>query len=602
MIGFYTKGVVLLLLVLILCTEGYSQSVRHDDYQVKIAKSTAVNDVGYLLSEANKIKSANGLNFQKIMDALSMVTVKMSESQTCYYHFLQSYNLGLQGKYIVAKKDLESGFKKCTSVANKVRYSALLANLYVISNDFELAINRLDYAIEHIDEVDDKELVQSVYSRAALVYRLVNHNELSIKFSELILNSDASDALKCSAKTNVLRILIKSNQNQVKEKDVRGAIAFCEEAEVYIYSNLLRLDWLDFMLNQNIKNYSIIKLVLNEVTTYQSQIDNTHYVNLISIKDSLFAKIYNKLGYEEEFLKFAKFTLDSSKALGNTKQKIEVLALLEKYYRMKGDFELAYDYLDKKNKAEALSFNQEQAKIMAFQTVKHNNLAKTQQIKFLNNQNQLLSLEKALTEKKSTNQKLVILFLFSLMGFMVLWGFRSRRVQNMYKHLSETDNMTGIYNRKGFRDFAESLLLQSKKEGRPVAMAIFDLDRFKRINDKYGHLKGDWAIKKTIAQCQLVQNDKITIGRIGGEEFAIVMRDSTSEELSEFVEECRIMIENIDSSATGHDFVITASFGVTSTNVSGYVYSKLLSDADHAMYDAKTSGRNMVINYKYNLI
>jgi diguanylate cyclase (GGDEF)-like protein len=526
----------------------------------------------------------------------------MSESQTCYYHFLQSYNLGLQGKYIVAKKDLESGFKKCTSVANKVRYSALLANLYVISNDFELAINRLDYAIEHIDEVDDKELVQSVYSRAALVYRLVNHNELSIKFSELILNSDASDALKCSAKTNVLRILIKSNQNQVKEKDVRGAIAFCEEAEVYIYSNLLRLDWLDFMLNQNIKNYSIIKLVLNEVTTYQSQIDNTHYVNLISIKDSLFAKIYNKLGYEEEFLKFAKFTLDSSKALGNTKQKIEVLALLEKYYRMKGDFELAYDYLDKKNKAEALSFNQEQAKIMAFQTVKHNNLAKTQQIKFLNNQNQLLSLEKALTEKKSTNQKLVILFLFSLMGFMVLWGFRSRRVQNMYKHLSETDNMTGIYNRKGFRDFAESLLLQSKKEGRPVAMAIFDLDRFKRINDKYGHLKGDWAIKKTIAQCQLVQNDKITIGRIGGEEFAIVMRDSTSEELSEFVEECRIMIENIDSSATGHDFVITASFGVTSTNVSGYVYSKLLSDADHAMYDAKTSGRNMVINYKYNLI
>ena len=145
-------------------------------------------------------------------------------------------------------------------------------------------------------------------------------------------------------------------------------------------------------------------------------------------------------------------------------------------------------------------------------------------------------------------------------------------------------------------------MLQSKKEGRSVALAIFDLDNFKRINDNYGHLKGDWVIKKTITQCQLVQNDKITIGRIGGEEFAMIMRDSTSEELSEFVEECRNMIENIDSSSTGHDFVITASFGVTSTNASGYVYSKLLSDADHAMYDAKTSGRNMVINYKYNPI
>ena len=602
MIGLYKKGVAVFWLMIFFSIEGYSQNVKQNSNPINHAKPDLENNIDSLLSVANKVKTSDSLNFQKHLGELSLLTTKMNEPQSCYFHFLKSYNLGLKGKYSEAKSSLESGFKKCDSIPNKIRYSALLANLYVISKDFEMAINRLDYAIENIKNIDDQELIYSVYSRAALVYRLVNQNDLSMKFSELLLSSDANNALKCAAKTNVLRLSIKSNPDDVKEKDVRKAIAFCEKAEVFIYSNLLRLDWLDFKANQNTKNYSVIKSVLDEVLSYQNQIDGTRYINLISIKDSLFAQIYYSLGNDEKFLKFAELTLGSSKTIGNTKQKLQVLGLLESFYQNDGNYEMAYKYLAMKNKAQALFFNQEQAKVMAFQTVKHNNLAKTQQIKHLNNKNKVLLLEKALTEKKATNQKLLILFLLSLVGFILLWSFRNRRIQKMYKHLSETDNMTGIYNRKGFKDFAEKLLLQSKKQGESVALAIFDLDKFKRINDKYGHLKGDWVIKKTISQCQLVQNDKVTIGRIGGEEFAIIMRDSSSEELSEFAEECRVMIENIDSSSTGHDFVITASFGVTSTNTSGYVYSKLLSDADHAMYDAKTSGRNLVVNYKYNPI
>ncbi len=602
MIRLYKKGVVVFWLMLFFSIEGYSQNVKQNNNPINHAKPDLENNIDSLLSVANKVKTSDSLNFQKYLGDLSLLTTKMNEPQSCYFHFLKSYNLGLKGKYSEAKSSLESGFKKCDSIPNKIRYSALLANLYVISKDFEMAINRLDYAIENIKNIDDQELIHSVYSRAALVYRLVNQNDLSMKFSELLLGSDTNDALKCAAKTNVLRLSIKSNPNDVNEKNVRKAIAFCEKAEVFIYSNLLRLDWLDFKANQNTKNYSVIKSVLDEVLSYQNQIDGTRYINLISIKDSLFAQIYYSLGNDEKFLKFAELTLASSKTIGNTKQKLQVLGLLESFYQNDGNYEMAYKYLAMKNKAQALSFNQEQAKVMAFQTVKHNNLAKTQQIKYLNNKNKVLLLEKTLTEKKATNQKLLILFLLSLVGFILLWSFRNRRIQKMYKHLSETDNMTGIYNRKGFKDFAEKLLLQSKKQGESVALAIFDLDKFKRINDKYGHLKGDWVIKKTISQCQLVQNDKVTIGRIGGEEFAIIMRDSSSEELSEFAEECRVMIENIDSSSTGHDFVITASFGVASTNASGYVYSKLLSDADHAMYDAKTSGRNMVVNYKYNPI
>ncbi len=562
---------------------------------------TSFNNINYLLSKTDDLRTSNAEQFSKNLGKLTKLKNSFNDSQLCYYGYLVAFKHGFEGQYMYAKKLLLSLLEKCAGdIDNLVRINATLSNVYVISNEYDYAIASLDYAIEHINDVHTVELKQIVYSLAMLVYRMVNQYDLSLKFTQLLLNDNPSDILLCKALSNKYRIKLK--RSEVDPKVIKDTISQCENSGEIIYSNLMRLDWIDYQLNKGAFSNQKLESMLVEVHSYEEVIKNTNYTNLINIKDGLLAKIYWEMHRVDDFLHYAKMTVETSKALGNTKQKIEILGLLVKYYQKVNDYENAFLNQKEKSEAEKLHFTTEQAKIMAFQTVKHNNLAKTQQIKYLNNQNKLLSLEKVLTEKKSTNQKLLILFLLSLVGFILLWSLRNRKIQRMYKHLSETDNMTGIYNRKGFKDFAEKLLLQSKKEGKSVAMAIFDLDRFKRINDKYGHLKGDWTIKKTIAQCQLVQNDKITIGRIGGEEFAIIMRDSTSDELSEFVEECRVMIENIDSSATGHDFVITASFGVTSTNASGYVYSKLLSDADHAMYDAKTSGRNMVINYKNNPI
>ncbi len=594
------KNLKLLVLIFVVFLVGSTFQV--DSFEVSEEENeTSFNNINYLLSKTDSLRTNNAEQFSKNLEKLTKLKTSFDNSQLCYYGYLVAFKQGFEGQYKDAKSLLLSLLDECAGdIDNLVRINATLSTVYVISNEYDHAIDSLDYTIEHINDVHTAELKQIVYSLAMLVYRMVNQYDLSLKFTQLLINDNPSDVLLCKALSNKYRIKLK--KSEVDSSAIEDTILQCEKSGEIVYSNLMRLDWIDFQLNKSSFSNQKLKSILAEVHSYEEVIINTNYTNLISIKDGLLAKIYWKMHRFDEFLHYAKMTVETSKTLGNTKQKIEILGLLVKYYQQVNDYERAFLHQKEKSEAEMLHFNTEQAKTMAFQTVKHNNLAKTHQIEYLNNQNKLLSLEKALTEKKSTNQKLIILFLFSLIGFMVLWGFRSRRVQNMYKHLSETDNMTGIYNRKGFKDFSEKLLLQSKKEGRPVAMAIFDLDRFKRINDKYGHLKGDWVIKKTITQCQLVQNDKITIGRIGGEEFAIVMRDSTSDELSEFVEECRLMIENIDSSATGHDFVITASFGVTSTNASGYVYSKLLSDADHAMYDAKTSGRNMVINYKYNPI
>ena len=555
-----------------------------------------------LLHKAELVRTTNINEFNQYIDKLELYKVDFTQRQGCFFSYLLSIQKIFKGQYTLAKSDLQNLLKTCQNIENLIRIRATLSNMQAISSDYVDAINNLDYVLENLENIQDENLKLIVYSIASIVYRLVNQDKLSLKFSQLILNKNPSGAFICRALTNNNRIYIKQNDIKLNEDDVNRSIKVCEKNNELVYSNIMRIDWLSYKLLHSNNSQSIARKALSEIKKYETEIDATKYSNLISVKNSVLTKIYWQLHEYSHFLDQASLVLQNDVSIGFTKQRIMVLGLLINYYKKQNDYEKTLKYLELKSLTEKDYIDKQQAKVMAYQTVKHNNFAKTKEIEYLNGQNKLLSLEKDLTAKAAFSQKLVILFLLFLVGFILLWSIRNRKIQKMYKHLSETDNLTGIYNRKGFKDFAEDLLLQSKKEGRPVAMAIFDLDKFKRINDKYGHLKGDWTIKKTISQCQLVQNDKVTIGRIGGEEFAIVMRDSTSDELSEFVEECRIMIENIDSSSTGHDFVITASFGVTSTNASGYVYSKLLSDADHAMYDAKTSGRNMVINYKNNKI
>ncbi len=162
------------------------------------------------------------------------------------------------------------------------------------------------------------------------------------------------------------------------------------------------------------------------------------------------------------------------------------------------------------------------------------------------------------------------------------------------------DPMTLIYNRKGLRDHMNYLLPYSEKKNEVIAYAIFDLDHFKNVNDEYGHVTGDWVIENVIKVSKKVKgtNEKITFGRLGGEEFAIIIRDSNLEELQGFCESCRQQIEKLDTAPTKFNFQITASFGLTTSKRSGYVYTNLLTHADTALYQAKDAGRNQIKIYQ----
>jgi diguanylate cyclase (GGDEF)-like protein len=157
-----------------------------------------------------------------------------------------------------------------------------------------------------------------------------------------------------------------------------------------------------------------------------------------------------------------------------------------------------------------------------------------------------------------------------------------------FERLSRTDTLTGLMNRRAFVDTVEEL-------DAPYILVLFDIDRFKSINDTYGHSIGDDVL---IAVAQLLASSfglENPVARLGGEEFGVVLKSKSKDEALEIVNKVREGLAASRFSAGGRDIGVTISAGV-SQGEGRFNYSALLSEADKALYLAKASGRNRVVH------
>ena len=162
----------------------------------------------------------------------------------------------------------------------------------------------------------------------------------------------------------------------------------------------------------------------------------------------------------------------------------------------------------------------------------------------------------------------------------------------------QKDDLTGLFSRKAFLEQFSSLLQQAKAnlQETPLSMALIDVDRFKSINDQYGHVAGDNIL---IAVAQVIQEqmgEESLAGRYGGDEFVIIFPNEEREQAFLKLEQIRQAItrrelNNPDGSVING---IPISAGVASFPVDGRTENELWRKADHALYRAKVSGRNQI--------
>ena len=167
-----------------------------------------------------------------------------------------------------------------------------------------------------------------------------------------------------------------------------------------------------------------------------------------------------------------------------------------------------------------------------------------------------------------------------------------------FERLACLDSLTGLNNRRHFMTLAEMEWSRFRRYGRPLALLMMDIDFFKSVNDRYGHDVGDEVIK-TIGN--IMQNHKRTsdvVGRIGGEEFALLLPEAASDNAAAVGERFRRLVAECSLDAGIERISVTLSVGVGATHDQTSGIEQMMKEADVALYEAKRSGRNRVCRFE----
>ncbi|HXF87865.1 MAG TPA: GGDEF domain-containing protein [Xanthobacteraceae bacterium] len=184
--------------------------------------------------------------------------------------------------------------------------------------------------------------------------------------------------------------------------------------------------------------------------------------------------------------------------------------------------------------------------------------------------------------------------LFTISIAFILLAMAKERTELRHKTAALIDPLTGIANRRAFLEQASDLLSRQSNPGRTWAVLLMDLDHFKSINDRFGHAIGDQILQIFAETTQSKLGPQDLIGRLGGEEFAIVLRDANREKALAIAERIRTTFAEAAATVDGCAVHSTVSVGVVVEEGPSLDISTALSQADQALYYAKARGRNRV--------
>ena len=169
------------------------------------------------------------------------------------------------------------------------------------------------------------------------------------------------------------------------------------------------------------------------------------------------------------------------------------------------------------------------------------------------------------------------------------------KLKEEFKKLATVDALTDLYNRRYFTEQADKEYLRAQRYKLSLTLISIDIDHFKKINDKFGHPAGDKVLIEVAKQLKSSLRQTDVLARIGGEEFSILLPETSADEAEVFAERLRLAQSQLRITGDWHgEIQLSVSIGISSYQQSDSNFDQIFSRADKALYQAKNSGRNRV--------
>jgi len=544
------------------------------------------------LKHADEIKTSDPAEFTSLLHRLDAVT-ELTPQQELYLRYLKAWHLVYAGDYAASIPELNAVMDASQDVTLRFRAGVTAVNTLALSSRYEEAFGRLSQLLDILPTLPDRQARVAGLGVAALLYNYAGQFDLGLNFADKLIAEDHDGAGACKGAYVKIEALYKSGKLLRDRSVIENGVSTCGKWHETVYSDLIRTFDANLYIDQGRFLDAIKLLKLN-----YDEAQRTNYRRLTSEFDSILARAYFKNGDLDQAQQYALSAVDKAVKNEITKPLADAYQVLYDVAKQRGATGDALSYHEKFAAADKGYLTDVSARTLAFQMVNQQVLDKKRQIDALSEKNQVLQLQQKVDAKSAETERLYVLLLLSGLAFIVLWAYKTKRSQIHFMKLARRDGLTGIFNRQHFIDAASDLLRYCAKSSRDACVIVIDLDHFKLVNDVHGHAAGDLVLKRAVRTCLTHLRSIDVFGRLGGEEFGIVLPDCALDVAQHRAEELRAAIENVAGSDARIDFPVSASFGIAASRTSGYDLRELLANADSALYEAKREGRNRIATYK----
>lgn len=464
------------------------------------------------------------------------------------------------------------------------------------------------YIGDFSEALDDLVTAQGLYESLNLTgWANVNLSDIATSFRRY---GDPESAIKYYSKLKELYVK-NGNKEQVANVTSDIGIALDEMGEheqaienfrsSYQYFKEHNLNLIAAINATNIA-YSLIQLNrLNEAETYLKEAAQEITENepaAYSFLKLFLGKIRFQQGRYQEALDELSASENAFRVMHNDRGLIQLLQLKSDIYASLGDLPQAYNTLQQfvvitKKVDDNTSAHQTTELKVKFDT----SWIESENKRLIDSQKSKEQ-ELALLEKNKSLQLIILLLTGCILAIVSLFAYKQVHRNRHLQTIALTDYLTQLPNRRHIYAQAELYFQQALKQQTPLSVIIFDADHFKKINDNFGHEIGDQALLTIAEACQALTADRNLIGRIGGEEFLILLPNTDVNQVWQLAHELQTLITRYGAINLPVELKLTVSAGVATLHPElgkqDDSFARLLKRADNALYEAKNAGRNCV--------
>ncbi|HET8765317.1 MAG TPA: diguanylate cyclase, partial [Rhodanobacter sp.] len=448
---------------------------------------------------------------------------------------------------------------------------------------FELA-NRL---AARLPQVADAKARYALLLNLAQAMGLAGQTDLAVRYAQMAMTADPSPSNRCYAAGILVEVLFDGRRLKPDSLELQQAFDACPMATESLYNTGLTLNLASLYARGGQPHKALALL-----DRIQPRVDAAGYASdkLTALQVRAWALV--ALGKDDAARKTALAAVAAGPAIDfDQKDTYEVLYRVEK---QRGNAAAALGYYEKYAALDTAYLDDVNARALAYQVVQQRVLAQQLETARLAQQNTTLRMRRALDAKKAEAARRYALLLLVILALAVVAMLRLKRSQLRFKQLSRLDGLTGLLNRQHFVAEAEGALHELERRRAPACMVFIDLDHFKRVNDTHGHAAGDEVLRRTVDASRQHLRPIDLFGRLGGEEFGILLMGCTREQGVTIADRIRHAVEATSVALDGATIAVSTSAGLAFTDTCGYTLQRLFHAADMGLYKAKRGGRNRV--------